>query len=219
MKYVFNWKKFNEEFDLGSSLGMIRHGGRDCIEIGSTPNEEDCVQAIGGDDYHFAMEEECNRYLQMLKAKFPNCDKVDLEVKWQGGEPQYAEVVAYYSSPEGEEQAIFIQDNVPDTWDDITPIRYKGYKDTEQDELSMEDPSVPMPNKSQGPEVYWKGSDPIKDDFDVRIIDTFVDGKTKQGPWAMMAPSSFQLYGVGLGLGKGQKYQKQGDGKWLKIEG
>ena len=31
------------------------------------------------------------------------------------------------------------------------------------------------------------------------------DGKTKMGPWAYMCEEHFKQYGVGLGLGKGQK--------------
>ena len=31
------------------------------------------------------------------------------------------------------------------------------------------------------------------------------DGKTRMGPWAYMCPTHFRMYGVGLGLGRGQK--------------
>lgn len=31
------------------------------------------------------------------------------------------------------------------------------------------------------------------------------DGKTKMGPWANMCEDCFETYGVGLGLGRGQK--------------
>lgn len=34
----------------------------------------------------------------------------------------------------------------------------------------------------------------------------YIDGKTKIGPWAYMCLSCFKKYGVGLGIGKGQKY-------------
>ena len=34
----------------------------------------------------------------------------------------------------------------------------------------------------------------------------YVDGRTTMGPWALMCVSCFEKYGVGLGLGKGQKY-------------
>lgn len=66
---------------------------------------------------------------------------------------------------------------------------------------------------------YWIGEVPMYDDFDLPIGKTFIDGRTKSGPWAIMQPKSFAKYGVGLGTGKGQKYEKQPDGKWLKIEG
>ena len=31
------------------------------------------------------------------------------------------------------------------------------------------------------------------------------DGKTRMGPWAWMCPAHFRAYGIGLGLGRGQK--------------
>lgn len=44
----------------------------------------------------------------------------------------------------------------------------------------------------------------------------FVDGKTTRGPWALMCPAAFREFGIGLGTGKGQKY----DAKTLeKIDG
>lgn len=44
----------------------------------------------------------------------------------------------------------------------------------------------------------------------------FVDGKTVFGPWALMCERCFEEHGVGLGLGRGQKY----DGKTaVLIEG
>ena len=32
----------------------------------------------------------------------------------------------------------------------------------------------------------------------------YADGKTTMGPWAYMCKTHFDMYGVGLGLGKGQ---------------
>jgi hypothetical protein len=67
---------------------------------------------------------------------------------------------------------------------------------------------------------YWLSPVGAKDDFEQAITDTFIDGKTKRGPWATMSPASWKKNGVGkLGTGYGQKYEKQKDGKWLKIEG
>jgi hypothetical protein len=66
---------------------------------------------------------------------------------------------------------------------------------------------------------YWMGTVPATDDFGVPITNFFVDGKTKMGPWATMAPPSYAKHGVGTGTGKGQMYNKQPDGKWLKVKG
>lgn len=46
------------------------------------------------------------------------------------------------------------------------------------------------------------------------IIDYHIDGKTQMGPWADMCPECHKTHGVGLGVGKGQKYKS---GK--KVEG
>jgi hypothetical protein len=35
---------------------------------------------------------------------------------------------------------------------------------------------------------------------------TFVDGKTMQGPWGILCSTCHEAYGVGLGVGRGQKY-------------
>jgi hypothetical protein len=35
--------------------------------------------------------------------------------------------------------------------------------------------------------------------------DAKYDAKTKMGPWAYMCPLHYSLFGVGLGLGKGQE--------------
>lgn len=69
-------------------------------------------------------------------------------------------------------------------------------------------------------EKYYMGDVPAQDDFRDKIIDVFVDGKTKMGPWANMSLNSWKKYGVGkLGTGYGQMYKKQQDGQWLKIDG
>lgn len=76
-------------------------------------------------------------------------------------------------------------------------------------------------------QVFWSGSigptdhtGRLFDDFLEPIEDEFIDGKTKMGPWANMSPASFAKYGIGrLGTGHGQRYKKQADGRWLKVEG
>jgi hypothetical protein len=66
---------------------------------------------------------------------------------------------------------------------------------------------------------YWMSLVPDKDNYGQPIEDKFIDGKTASGPWAIMNPTSYAKHGVGLGLGLGQCYRRQPDGRWLKIEG
>ena len=67
---------------------------------------------------------------------------------------------------------------------------------------------------------YWTTPVKERDDIGDLITDTIIDGKTKRGPWAIMTPASFDIHGIGrLGTGFGQKYVKQQDGNWLKVEG
>ena len=70
------------------------------------------------------------------------------------------------------------------------------------------------------PPRYWLSPVGTNDDFGVPITNTIIDGRTIHGSWALMTPASFAADGTGrLGIGYGQKYVKQADGKWLKVEG
>ena len=54
------------------------------------------------------------------------------------------------------------------------------------------------------------------------IKDDFIDGRTKVGSWANMCPSCHKGFGVGLGVGRGQKYNvrkiKGGGTEWIKVK-
>lgn len=67
---------------------------------------------------------------------------------------------------------------------------------------------------------FWRGLVKSIDDFGCPITDEFIDGKTQRGPWAIMSLVSWEAHGFyRLGVGFGQKYKKQDNGRWLKIEG
>ena len=52
------------------------------------------------------------------------------------------------------------------------------------------------------------------------IDNVFIDGGTKQGPWAIMCLECWKEHGVGrLGTGFGQEYWKSEDGNFNKVEG
>lgn len=67
-------------------------------------------------------------------------------------------------------------------------------------------------------EKFWIGSAPQQCDIDqTPLVDEFVDGATRTGPWANMCPECFKKFGIGLGVGRGQHYVKQPDGRWKKV--
>lgn len=67
--------------------------------------------------------------------------------------------------------------------------------------------------------IYWVGSDPVKCDIcKMAFGDTMFDSNTVHG-WANVCKTCFHFYGQGLGTGRGQKYEKQADGRWMKVEG
>lgn len=71
--------------------------------------------------------------------------------------------------------------------------------------------------------VYWLNPPPKSCHTCSKLIrGVFIDGRTKAGPWAFMCEACWRDglgLGGALGLGRGQKYKEQLDGKWLKVEG
>lgn len=65
-------------------------------------------------------------------------------------------------------------------------------------------------------EVYWVGQ--IENcEICKEPIDTFfVDGRLKTGSWAHMCLICHTRHGIGLGLGKGQLFERVY--RWLKIQ-
>jgi len=71
-------------------------------------------------------------------------------------------------------------------------------------------------------EVYWLSANlPDKCQLSGKAIRTeFVDGRVPGiSSWAIMEPGYFRQIGGTLGTGRGQRYRKQSDGRWLKVEG
>ena len=70
------------------------------------------------------------------------------------------------------------------------------------------------------PKVYWCGSPPPACDCcGIAIHAEFVDGATKGGAWHALHPACHREIGVGFGIGKGQRYERQADARWLRVEG
>lgn len=67
----------------------------------------------------------------------------------------------------------------------------------------------------------WVGDTPMRCDLCKKsIVNEFVDGKLHNGPWAIMCTDCHCENGVGLGLGRGQKFYRLGEGDtFIKIDG
>jgi len=65
--------------------------------------------------------------------------------------------------------------------------------------------------------VQWTGSRPVSCELcGCQLGDSFVDGKTRGGPWGKMCVLCHSSHGVGLGLGRGQLYRKNAKSEWWK---
>ena len=65
----------------------------------------------------------------------------------------------------------------------------------------------------------WLGPAPTHCDVCcTQINNVFIDGRTVYGPWANMCCERHSKFGVGLGTGKGQKYERD-NGSWVKVAG
>lgn len=68
-------------------------------------------------------------------------------------------------------------------------------------------------------QVYWCGE--VKDECNVckgSFNGTMYDANLRMG-WANCCHRCFMDYGMGLGMGRGQKYEQQETNRWLKVAG
>jgi hypothetical protein len=67
----------------------------------------------------------------------------------------------------------------------------------------------------------WGSRVPAECDLcQAKIKKVFVDGKVYGGSWGYMCMQCYQLNGLGLGVGRGQKYElDQADNKFYKVGG
>lgn len=106
----------------------------DYLELGSSPTNENCIQVNPKEDYLPKMKEELKRYKQMLEKRFPfpdNTSATYFGIKFfQHDFGSYGEVVIYFR--EWDNFVSFIEDNLPETWNDETILEYK--EETKEDE-------------------------------------------------------------------------------------
>lgn len=66
----------------------------------------------------------------------------------------------------------------------------------------------------------WVGTPPKGCDIcGLEFTDEFIDGRTIYGAWAFLCLECHQTKGCGFGTGNGQRFKKQAEGFWVKVEG
>lgn len=68
--------------------------------------------------------------------------------------------------------------------------------------------------------TYWKGTAPTRcATCDTPLVTVFADMRIVRGPWGCLCPTCVARFGMGYGVGLGQEYTRQPDGRWLKTKG
>jgi len=70
------------------------------------------------------------------------------------------------------------------------------------------------------PARYWLGTPPTRcDACGFTLARVFLDAATRRGRWGILCPGCHAEIGLGVGTGRGQRYERQPDGRWLKTAG
>jgi hypothetical protein len=176
---------------------------RDHLTIGPTPSGEDCAQ-VGSPDYAKQARKECTAFINQLRRKFgPEPDGADLRIKSNPHDfGSYYDVACYYDTDDeaAVAYALKCEGETPEEWDDEARKELNGEPRRALGKALRAEPTPPVKR--------WNGTIPNCDFCGTR---GFVDGKTKQGPWAVMCPPCAAAHGIGIGPGIGQEYDRTGE--------
>ncbi len=76
-----------------------------------------------------------------------------------------------------------------------------------------------MTRDRQSDRITWGSPSPdVCQLCGVTIGEVFIDASLHGLGWALVCPGCHHQHGKGLGTGRGQKYEKQGE-EWVKVEG
>jgi hypothetical protein len=67
--------------------------------------------------------------------------------------------------------------------------------------------------------VYWNGKITHCQITNKPLGDVMYDARLPTGQWGNIGQEAFEAYRCRLGVGFGQKYERQEDDRWLLIEG
>lgn len=102
---------------------------REYLYLDACPAEETCVAVSATEDYVPAMRAETQRYVDMLRALFPQAESfgVAFRLMWESHDfGRYASVKVSYDSSDDRAlgYALFIDSHLPARWSDTQPRLY-----------------------------------------------------------------------------------------------
>lgn len=173
------------------------------LTIGPTPSGESCAQ-VGTPDYAKQARKECTAFINQLRRLFgEEPDGARLRIKSNPHDyGSYYEVTVQYDPEEAAALAYALkcEREAPEEWDDLARTELKAA----------------APAKATAPVKRWIGAIPNCNHCGRPGSEAgFVDGKTSLGPWSIQCPTCHPKYGVGLGTGRGQLYDRTG----VKVDG
>jgi len=69
-------------------------------------------------------------------------------------------------------------------------------------------------------EITWISKSPKACEVcETPILNEFYDARLKTGQWACLCHRCWSLHGVGLGVGRGQHFERIENNKWVKVDG
>ena len=182
------------------------------LTSGPTPSGESCAQ-VGSPDYAKQARKECTAFINQLRRLFgEEPDGAYLQIKSNPHDfGAYYEVTVKYDP--GDEAAVAYalkcEREAPEEWDEAARDELHGPKTVK---------AVRARKKAEAatPVKRWIGAIPNCNHCGRPGSEAgFVDGKTSLGPWSIQCPTCHPKYGVGLGTGRGQLYDRTG----VKVDG
>ncbi len=170
---------------------------RDYIDIGASPANERCAQ-VGEEGYAQQARAECNRFIELIRKTLgEEPGSAHLTIKSNPhGFGTYFSTVCYYDDTDEEaaRYAARCEDEAPTRWGKTAPPAPAV--------LEMEGEGVFL-----GKPVYSGKSTVVKEaTCNFCQEPAIVDGRTTMGAWGDMCGEHYKVYGVGIGVGYGQRF-------------
>lgn len=201
---------------------------RETMDLESTPMEEDCA-SVGDADYTRRAKVECTAYMNQLYRIRPKPEDSTARLRIKANPHDFGtyytvEAVWDLADEAGNEWAYYLEANMPAYWDNeaLLELQAWGYAPREPEPPAL--PAEPVERAVKhaadaAKAVYYQNPPSNCDACQRPFGDLLFDQRTTNGQWGNLCAECSSRYGMGIGPGVGQQYQRQSDGRYLKVAG